>query len=87
MSRAPIDDDEIDLDVVDIVDVGAGIDNNAPIFLQSYSDKIEYELRSVDDNDLIKIFLELRDYAEQNALFVLNTRRAGTAFVEWIRGV
>ena len=64
-----------------------GVDNNAPIFLQSNLDKIEYESRSVDDNDLIKIFLELRDYAEQNALFVLNARRAGTAFVEWIRGV
>ena len=50
-----------------------------------YLEKPSRLIPNINEDALIMIFLELRDYAEKNSLPILNTHHASSAFVSWMK--
>lgn len=80
MSRIP-DDDIIEEEEEEDVP-HCSIQNEYNPIWNEYAGKIDCKY---SEDDLIVIFLELRDYAERNALPIFNAHLAGVSFVEWVK--
>ena len=86
MSRISANDDIIEeIEREDSLDIAHDIPSYHHSPSELRSTRNDYSEHRYIEDDLIMIFLELRDYAERNSLPILNVPRGSVSFVEWVK--